>query len=277
MSPLPSQTLPVPLLPYFASLNLPPPSIYPPSLFALLTSSTSTPTALTPIISKALSFARDFLPPWVLNHSLRVYAYGVALATHAGWTEDPEVVIHMGWDQELWFLAALFHDIGWAPDSECRCGGEDGTRLSFEIWGGMKARELLIEWGAPRWAADEVCEAIIRHTEDYNSGSLRLVTALLNLGPSHDFRAILHAPSLIHPETTSAITLLYPRLGLIYHFVEVTNHETETKPGCLSAIWAPRTLGKVGGIQDFDGVQGKLDEGEDGWERKKDGQFLVLK
>lgn len=188
------------------------------------------------------------------------------------------------------------HDIGWAPNSECCADGEGGreqSRLSFEIWGGIKAREVLLEWGAPRGCADEVCEAIIRHTvrafihpsmcdltvrytvqeSSGDIGAVTLITGLLQLGPSHDFRAILH-PSYIDLGTTANIHERYPRLGLIYHFKDTLEKEMERKPGCMTRMWAPVTLAKVGGIGDLEGAQGRKGEGS---EEKGNLGWLALK
>jgi hypothetical protein len=92
-----------------------------------------------------------------------------------------------------------------------------------------------------------------------------LVTGLLQIGPSHDFRAVLHEPvetPYINPQTTANIIKLYPRLGLIFHFQNTLQRELEAKPGCMSQFWAPRTLSKVGGIIDFELVQGSKEDGD---------------
>ena len=46
--------------------------------------------------------------------------------------------------------------------------------MSFELVGGIKARECLLQWGADEADADEVCEAIVRHTVRYLPKSILL-------------------------------------------------------------------------------------------------------
>lgn len=91
-----------------------------------------------------------------------MYANGLAIADLAGWSTaqhgSENGAEALGWNRELWFLTAMLHDIGWDDQENLK------TRLSFEIFGGIKARELLMRWGAPQEVADEVCESVIRHT-----------------------------------------------------------------------------------------------------------------
>lgn len=70
---------------------------------------------------------------------------------------------------ETYLLTCLFHDIGTAPEHM------EGTHLSFEYWGAIKARTFLSEHGAPSDQADAVCEAIIRHAE---LGEIGMITSL---------------------------------------------------------------------------------------------------
>jgi hypothetical protein len=51
----------------------------------------------------------------------------------------------------------------------------EGTHLSFEYWGAIKAKTFLSEHGAPADQADAVCEAIIRHAE---LGDIGMITSL---------------------------------------------------------------------------------------------------
>ena len=106
---------------------------------------------------RALQTIEALLPKWAVHHCLRVWAFGLVIAEAAQWSVGPKAT-SLGWDRTLWFLVAILHDIGW--DEE----GSLNSRLSFELYGGIKAREWLLEWGASQDIADEVCEAIVRHT-----------------------------------------------------------------------------------------------------------------
>jgi hypothetical protein len=133
-----------------------------PSFFDPPSPSSGLFTSLTFICERAREFIHTLLPLWAENHCYRTYAYGLAIADLAGWSTtnlgNPYGADALGWDKELWFLTAILHDIGWDAQENLQ------TRLSFEIFGGIKARELLMSWGAPQQIADEVCESIIRHT-----------------------------------------------------------------------------------------------------------------
>lgn len=95
-----------------------------------------------------MEFIHALLPPWAENHCYRVYANGLAIADLAGWSTaqhgSENGAEALGWNRELWFLTAMLHDIGWDDQENLK------TRLSFEIFGGIKARELLMRWGAPQ-------------------------------------------------------------------------------------------------------------------------------
>ena len=62
-------------------------------------------------------------------------------------------------DLEAYYLAALFHDIG------CSEKNLRATKMSFEFYGGIIARDWLLSHGADQVLADSVAETIFRHTE----------------------------------------------------------------------------------------------------------------
>jgi cyanamide hydratase len=53
--------------------------------------------------------------------------------------------------------------------------------MSFEFQGGLLALELLQSSGAPKEQAESVCEAIIRHQDLGESGSITTVGQLIQL------------------------------------------------------------------------------------------------
>jgi HD superfamily phosphodiesterase len=110
----------------------------------------SEPTPLTPIVVKVIQLIRNSLAPTADNHSYRTWLWGLLFADYVGWTKEKD------WNAELWYITALLHDLG--------CSEEYHSKMSFELVGGIKAREYLLQWGADEADADEVCEAIVRHT-----------------------------------------------------------------------------------------------------------------
>jgi cyanamide hydratase len=72
-------------------------------------------------------------------------------------------------------LTSLLHDIGTTPENI------HATLLSFEFYGGYLALDVLKEYGAPREQAESVAEAIIRHQDLGDVGSITTVGQLIQL------------------------------------------------------------------------------------------------
>jgi cyanamide hydratase len=77
---------------------------------------------------------------------------------------------------ETFFLSCLLHDIGTVPSNI------KATRLSFELWGAIKARSLLSEYGAHPDQVDLVAETINRHQDLGETGMVPAVLALIYFG-----------------------------------------------------------------------------------------------
>src|SRR5690348_11891406 len=136
----------------------------------------------TALAQRVDAYVREKLSPPTYAHSRRVYSYGLAIARqcYPNWEVTPGSAL-----EETWFLAAMLHDIGTCDEFL------ESTRLSFEFWGGMHALRLLqdptITSGAgsgvaTRAQAESVCEAIIRHQDVQDKGSITLITRLAHLG-----------------------------------------------------------------------------------------------
>jgi cyanamide hydratase len=72
-------------------------------------------------------------------------------------------------------LTSLLHDIGTTTENI------HATLLSFEFYGGYLALDILKEYGAPREQAESVAEAIIRHQDLGDVGSITTVGQLIQL------------------------------------------------------------------------------------------------
>lgn len=113
-------------------------------------------------------YARRELPRRTYNHSMRVYYYGCAIARQLLPACEPML--------ETFFLTAMLHDIGTAPENL------GATRLSFEYYGAFLALDLLEKHlGGPREQTESVAEAIIRHQDLGETGATTLCTALIQL------------------------------------------------------------------------------------------------
>jgi cyanamide hydratase len=114
-------------------------------------------------------YAKQELPLETFNHSMRVYYYGIAIAKHnfPHWLSPTF--------NETYFFTCLLHDIG-TTDKNI-----SATLMSFEFYGGMLVLDLLGEQGAPKAQAESVAEAIMRHQDLGDAGTLTMIGALIQL------------------------------------------------------------------------------------------------
>ena len=94
----------------------------------------------------ALEVASDYQSPALLNHSLRAYVWAAADGMARG----------IGFDAELLYVAAMFHDIGLVPVF-------DSHTVAFEEAGGHVARVFAAGAGWPAGRRERLSEVIIRH------------------------------------------------------------------------------------------------------------------
>ena len=76
---------------------------------------------------------------------------------------------------ETWALTCLFHDIATTPTMR------ESTHMSFEFHGGFLALTKLQEFGAPKAQAESVSEAIIRHQDPGESGTISRLGQLVQI------------------------------------------------------------------------------------------------
>ncbi|KAH8635873.1 cyanamide hydratase [Alternaria alternata] len=165
------------------------------------------------LMKKAREYAKRELPTETYNHSFRVYAYGKPLhlissgfrkkgitpfSPHTNNSESPlntpapiqtETDTHRklghqivtqylpDWKSstffETWALTCLFHDIGTTVQNM------SSTHMSFDFQGGFIALAKLQEFGAPKIQAESVAEAIIRHQDPGETGTISAMGQLI--------------------------------------------------------------------------------------------------
>lgn len=78
----------------------------------------------TPLVEKSLAHVSQHLPKETLNHSLRVYYYGISIMTSQfpNWIESGRL------DPETWMLTCLWHDWGTTHENLRK------THMSFDFW-----------------------------------------------------------------------------------------------------------------------------------------------
>lgn len=176
----------------------------------------------TPLALRVDEYCKSHLDDDTYRHSLRVYSYGVAIATEC--FPDWHLRSDGGKLDETWFACAMFHDAGTTP------AAMDSTRLSYEFWAGIFALDFLQkgEQAATKDQAESVAEAIIRHQDVQPVGNVTLLTTLIHLGTLLD--NIGAGSHFIHPDTIKNIVDKYPRKGWSGCFKRTVEREKRVKP-----------------------------------------------
>ncbi|OJJ81344.1 cyanamide hydratase [Aspergillus glaucus CBS 516.65] len=175
-----------------------------------------TPLPDTQVSKAALEYAKTELPAHTFNHSLRVFYYGLAIARQHFPTWK--------FSDETWLLTCLFHDIG-TIDKYTR-----DVFMSFDIYGGVVALNVLKEHGAPSPQAESVAEAVMRHQDSVRVGTIHTVGLLIQLATQFD--NIGAHKEYVHPNTVKDVTGHYPRRQWSKCFSSKLREEIGLKPWC---------------------------------------------
>ncbi|RYN47446.1 hypothetical protein AA0118_g12237 [Alternaria tenuissima] len=172
------------------------------------------------LTKKAREYAKRELPTETYNHSLRVYAYGHQIVTQylPDWKSSTFF--------ETWALTCLFHDIGTTARNM------SSTHMSFDFQGGFIALAKLQELGAAKIQAESVAEAIIRHQDPGETGTISAMGQLIQVATELDNMG--WQPHLISREVIEAVTRQLPRLSWSTCFSQQIRKEIEQKPWCHS-------------------------------------------
>lgn len=131
-----------------------------------------------------------------------------------------------------WALTCLLHDLGTAEENLT------ATRMSFDIYGGIKALFILKNFGATVDQAEAAAEAIIRHEDMGVDGTITYIGQLIQLATTYDNTGVHpHVKSfgeLINEATRHQINEAYPRIKWCTFFASVIRKEEEIKPWCHS-------------------------------------------
>jgi len=175
----------------------------------------------TPVVEKAQTYAKEHLPLETYLHSLRVYCYGHTIVQQQfpSWIEGVEAQFF-----ETWALTCLFHDIA---STEPR---RDETHLSFEFHGGFIALQELQRCGAPRAQAESVCEAIIRHQDPGESGTISRMGQVVQLATEFDNMG--WQPYLVNAAVIPRVVQQFPRHQWSSCFAATIEAEIAAKPWC---------------------------------------------
>src|SRR5213594_4254292 len=94
---------------------------------------------------RAAELIIDVAPPFLVNHSVRSYAWAVELAWHD----------KLGFDAEILYVSALLHDIGLVPAYD--------MGACFEIDGAVAAERFAVQQGQAPGRAHAIYDVIALH------------------------------------------------------------------------------------------------------------------
>ncbi|MET9499676.1 HD domain-containing protein [Streptomyces sp. NPDC006552] len=150
------------------------------------------------------------------NHGHRVHAWAAAYARQHDIT----------YDNELLYIAAMFHDIGLTPDF-------DNHTLSFEVAAGHVAHVFAAGAGWPRPRRERLSEVIIRHmgptmdvAEDPESHLISRAAAVDVVGAGIDDFGLSFRAEVLRR---------YPRLGFTGDFLACFTAQADRKPDSSAA------------------------------------------
>ncbi|KFZ20416.1 hypothetical protein V501_00156 [Pseudogymnoascus sp. VKM F-4519 (FW-2642)] len=127
------------------------------------------PLPSSPLVTAVLAYAKHELPIETFNHSMRVFYYGLAIARFG----FPDLLSE-SWTT-TYLLTSLLHDIG-TTDTNI-----SATLLSFEFYSGLLVLDVLKKEGAPKAMAESVAEAVIRHQDLGETGTITSIGAVVQL------------------------------------------------------------------------------------------------
>jgi cyanamide hydratase family protein with HD domain len=166
----------------------------------------------TALVREALVYTTEVSPGFLLNHCLRAYLFGKALALR------DQVAL----DWELFALSCVLHDLGLTKH-------HDGPR-SFEVEGADAAYGLLMHHGCTAERAAHVHEAIALHAAVGRALKGAPELAFLHLGAGMDVIGVRAED--FEPTTVAQILATHPRLDFKRCFVALIVDQAKRKPMC---------------------------------------------
>ena len=185
----------------------------------------NTPTALrdldmpvpdSPVARQALELIVEREPAFLVNHSIRSYAWAVALAAVDGLEFDPEIL----------YVAALLHDTGLVPAFDK--GG------CFELDGAEFAEGWALEAGMPADSARAVRDAIVLHMAAEIPAGARSESVLLSDSTGTDVRG--YRLDQLSVTLVPRVIEAFPRLDFKREFSARFADQAARKPGCRVAV-----------------------------------------
>jgi HD domain len=164
-------------------------------------------------------WANASLPRYLLDHSIRSFCWGAAIADREDWAFDRRI---------LW-TAALFHDLGLARLTQ--------NTMCFEVEGAEIARRFLERHGMSALDADRAAIAIILHMQPDVTLDDGVESVLLDRATGVDVRG---ADIAVVDGVRDDVVAAYPRRGFDRLFLRAMTREARARRTCQSAAFVRR-------------------------------------
>ena len=157
----------------------------------------------------------DVAAAFLVNHSVRAYAWAVELAGHDKLEFDPEIL----------YVSALLHDIGLVPAYD--------MGACFEIDGGIAAERFAIQQGQSAERAHAIYDVIALHMLAEAPPGAAAEVVLLNDSTGVDVTG--YRIGDVRPEAIPEVVGAYPRLEFKRVFAALFVDQATRKPSCRVA------------------------------------------
>jgi hypothetical protein len=167
------------------------------------------------IAKQARELIGDVEAPYLVNHSIRAYAWAVELALHDGLTFDPEIL----------YVSAALHDIGLVPAYDL--GG------CFETDGAIAAERFALEHGQTPARAKAIYDVVELHMAATLPPTATAEDVLLEASTGTDVTG--YRIEDVRPASIPAVLAAYPRLTFKRDFAAAFVDQASRKPACRVA------------------------------------------
>jgi hypothetical protein len=164
---------------------------------------------------RARELITDVAASFLVNHSVRCYAWAVELARHD----------QLQFDAEILYVSAMLHDIGLVPPYDL--GG------CYEVDGAIAAERLVGEAGEPNAPARAIYDAIALHNDETLPPDPASEVVLL--WDSADTDVTGHRFADVRPAFIPGLLAAYPRLDFKREFTALLVDQASRKPTCPAA------------------------------------------
>ena len=178
------------------------------------------------LAARARELIGDVAEPFLVNHSVRAYAFAVELARH----DD------LRFDAEVLYVSAVLHDIGLVPAYDL--GG------CFELDGAIAAETLALDAGQTPDRARAIHDAIALHMLETLPPDPASEVRLLWDSTGTDVTGYRFTD--IRPAVIPGLLAAYPRLDFKRDFAALFTDQAARKPTCRVAEMV--TAGKLEAI-----------------------------